>query len=73
MGEESIRKPSITEVSLKKIPLTHTERPWLKRCPNCGFKCGRDRSGAEFAGEVYCNNCRHVWAGTYPNFYSGLP
>lgn len=38
------------------------ERPWLMVCPNCKFRCGKQRAGAEFQNEARCHNCEHIWS-----------
>ena len=42
------------------------------RCPKCGLK-GKPRSGADFAGQMRCYQCRQIWRWVAANGYGHLP
>ena len=42
-------------------------------CPKCGSEKIKPRSGADFAGEMICFKCWHVWPWVSSNGYGHLP
>lgn len=69
-GEDLFRFDSIAEV-MSIFEKTNSIDPAM--CPNCGRLKGKARSGADFAGQMCCRACGHVWPYRASNGYGHLP